>query len=338
MDRPLVSIITPVYNGAAYIAETIASVLKQDYRPIEYIVVDDGSRDDTLACLTPFQDQIRVIAQPNQGEAAAVNAGVAAASGEILGIINADDPVLPGLVSAAVARLTAEPALQGVYPDWLKIDSDGRVMEAVRALDYDYRVLLAQHLCMIGPGCLFRRSGLAGAPARDLRFRYTGDFHQWLRMGLLGPFARIPATLATWRHHDAGASQARRDREMAANKIDAVRDVLDRPNLPGQVRHLRGEALSTAYYVAAVLGLHNPAVPSRRYMLASLRLAWRWSPGRSPERRRSWRLIAFALGLPFTRPLAALYQRALPGRFKVPAGGVHYRNWPPEGEAKGVRG
>jgi glycosyltransferase involved in cell wall biosynthesis len=109
MDRPLVSIITPVYNGAGYIAETVASVLKQDYRPIEYIVVDDGSHDDTLACLTPFQDQIRVITQANQGEAAAVNAGVAAASGEILGIVNADDPVLPGLISSAVARLSAEP-------------------------------------------------------------------------------------------------------------------------------------------------------------------------------------------------------------------------------------
>jgi glycosyltransferase involved in cell wall biosynthesis len=329
MYRPLVSIVTPAYNAGPYIEETLESVLAQDYEPLELILVDDGSTGDTLTRLAPYLDRIRLIRQENGGEAAAVNRGVAAAQGEILGIVNADDPILPGLVATAVAALAADSALQGVYPDWLKIDAAGLVMEEMQAPEYDYRVLLGQHLCMIGPGCLFRRDGLAGEPPRDPRFRYTGDFHQWLRMGLRGPFARIPATFATWRHHEAGASQARRDREMAANKIDAVRDILDRAELPEGLVRLRGEAMSTAYYIAAVLGLDNPAIPARRYMLQSLRQASRWPPGRRPERRRSWRLVVFALGLPFTRPLASLYRRALPNRFKLPVGTLHYRDWRP---------
>lgn len=329
MDRhPIrVSIVTPVFNGAAYIAETVESVLGQDCPGLEYIVVDDGSRDDTLVRLAPYSGRLRVISQANSGEAAAVNAGVATARGAILGIVNADDPLLPGHLEACLARLDAEPGLQGVYPDWLKIDAQGLVMERVQALDWDYRVLLAQHFCMIGPGCLFRHSGLHGQPPRDPGLRYTGDYHQWLRMGLTGPFAHITKTLATWRCHDAGASQAGRNPEMARNKIDAVRVILDHPNLPEFVTRLRGEALSTAYYIAAVLGLHDPRVPARAYMLRSLRHAWRWPGDRIPERRRSWRLVAFALGLPLTRPLAELYRRARPERFQVPAGGVHYRDW-----------
>lgn len=331
MDRsthlPSVSIVTPVYNGGRYILETVESVLAQDFPGLEYLVVDDGSTDDTLDLLAAYKGRIRIIRQANAGEPAAVNAGVGEARGEIIGVVNADDPILPGLVSAAVDRLDAEPALQGVYPDWLKIDPDGRVLEPVRALDYDYRVLIAQHFCMIGPGCLYRRSALAGAPPRDPRLRYTGDFHQWLRLGLAGPFARLPRTLATWRHHEGGASQARRNPEMAQDKIEAVADILERPDLPPSVERLRDEAMSTAYYVAALLGLDDPSVPARRYMIESLRHAWRWPPDRIPERRRSWRLVAFALGLPLTRPLAWLYRRALSARFKLPVPGPHYRDW-----------
>jgi glycosyltransferase involved in cell wall biosynthesis len=327
MRPPLVSIVTPVYNGANYIVETVDSVLAQDFPGLEYLVVDDGSTDDTLDRLEPYQGRIRIIRQENRGEAAAVNAGVAAAGGEIIGIVNADDPLIPGLVSAALARLGAEPGLVGVYPDWLRIDAEGRVIGEVKVREYDYHLLLAQHFCIIGPGCLFRRTALRGAPPRDPRFRYTGDYHQWLRMGLAGRFARIPQTLATWRHHEGGASQARRDLEMAANNVDAVRDVLDRPGLPASVLALRGEALASAYYVASVLGLHNAAIPSRRYMIESLRYCWRYPPDFIPETRRSWRLVVFALGLPLTRPLAALYQRALPHRFRPLAVGAHYREW-----------
>ena len=337
MDRPpKVCIVTPVYNGAAYIAETVESVLAQDYESLEYIVVDDGSSDHTLKQLAPYQRRLRLIRQANLGEAAAVNAGVAESDAEFIGIVNADDPLLPGLVRAAVERLRTNPRLQGVYPDWLKIDAQGLVMEAVKARNYDYEVLLAQHFCMIGPGCLFRRSGLAGAPPRDPRFRFTGDFHQWLHMGLIGPFARIPETLATWRYHEGGASQASRNREMAENKIQAVQEILERSVLPEQVAHRSAEALSTAYYEAALLGLQDPQVPARSYMIESFRHAWRWPRDRLPERQRSWRLVLFALGLPLTRPLAALYRLTYPKRFRPPSGSIHYRDWQAGREAIGA--
>jgi hypothetical protein len=333
MAAPRVSIITPAFNAGLYIAETVESVLAQTGVAFEYIVVDDGSTDDTLARLAPYRGRLRLIDQANAGEAAAVNAGYRVTRGALIAIVNADDPVLPGWLAAAVDALDTGHDLVGVYPDWLRIDDRGEVIAAMNAPDYDYGVLFAQHLCLIGPGCVFRRTALAGELPRDPRFRYTGDYHQWLRMGLRGPFARIPRTLATWREHAAGASQARRNPEMAANKVDVIRDLLARPALAnpppsvGSPASLRRDALSTAYYIAAVLGLDDRTVPAQRYMWRSLWLAPRWPRGRHPERQRSWRLVVFALGLPLTRPLVGLYRRLRPARFQPRPPSGHYRDW-----------
>jgi glycosyltransferase involved in cell wall biosynthesis len=331
-QQPLVSIVTPAYNTAAYIEETAGSVLAQDYPNLEYVVVDDGSADDTLARLERVADpRLRLVRQANAGEQRAVNRGVAEARGEIIGIVNADDPLLPGLVSAAVERLGQDPRLAGVYPDWLKIDGDGRVLEAVLLREYDYTRMLKRHLCDIGPGCLFRRTALNGAPPRDARFRYSGDFQQWLRLGLHNRFARLPRVLATWRQHAAGTSQAGLSAALAADKVAIVEDLFARADLPPEVRAQRAEALSAAHFTAACLALHNPLIPGRRHMWRSLLAKPRWRPPDLPERRRTWRLVLFALGLPTTRPLVDLYQRWRGGAFETAAApGPHYSDWTDE--------
>jgi glycosyltransferase involved in cell wall biosynthesis len=327
--RPLVSIVTPAYKAAAHIEETAASVLAQDYFNLEYVVVDDGSPDDTAARLQRLADpRLRVLRQSNAGEQQAVNRGVAEAQGEILGIVNADDPLLPGLVSAAVERLALDRGLAGVYPDWLKIDEEGRVLEVVRLREYDYGRMVKRHLCDIGPGCLFRRTALDGAPPRDPRFRYSGDFQQWLRLGLHHRFARLPRVLATWRLHAAGTSQAGLSPALAADKVAIVEDLFARADLPSAVRAHRREALSAAHFAAACLALHNPAIPGRHHMWRSLLAKPRWSPPDLPERRRTWRLVLFALGLPATRALAGRYQRWRGGAFATASTlGSHYSDW-----------
>ena len=326
---PLVSIVTPAYQAAAYIEETAASILGQDYPNLEWVVVDDGSPDDTLARLAGVGDaRLRIVRQANAGEQAAVNRGVTEARGEVLGIVNADDPLLPGLVSAAVARLAQDPGLAGVYPDWLKIDGAGRVLEVVRLREYDYARMLRRHLCDIGPGGLVRRSALGGEPPRDPRFRYSGDFQQWLRLGLHHRFARLPRVLATWREHAAGTSQAGLSPALAADKVAIIEDLFARADLPPAVRPLRAEALSAAHFAAACLALHNPRIPGRRHMWRSLVTRPRWGAPDLPERRRTWRLVAFALGLPATRPLIGLYQRWRGADRGQPAApGPHYRDW-----------
>lgn len=103
-----VSIITVVYNGAATIAEAVASVLAQDYPDLEYIVIDGASKDRTLDILQGYADRIDVlVSEPDKGIYDAMNKGLSRATGDIVGILNADDLYAhPGVISQVVAAMT----------------------------------------------------------------------------------------------------------------------------------------------------------------------------------------------------------------------------------------
>src|SRR5207237_1194192 len=96
-ERPLVSIVTPSYNQARFLGETIRSVLDQDYPAVEYIVVDDGSSDDSVEIIRRYEDRLAWwTAQPNAGQVAAINRGFEHATGKLMGFLNSDDTLLPG--------------------------------------------------------------------------------------------------------------------------------------------------------------------------------------------------------------------------------------------------
>src|SRR3954466_7269625 len=104
-ETPLVSIVTPSFNMAKYLPETIESVLGQDYPRIEYIVVDGGSTAGTLGPLESYKGRRAYAAGSGQRPSDAVFQGLRRASGEILAWVNADDTLLPGAVRTAVAHL-----------------------------------------------------------------------------------------------------------------------------------------------------------------------------------------------------------------------------------------
>ena len=113
---PTVSVVIANYNSARTIAETLDSVLAQDYRPLDIVVVDDGSTDDSLQALQPYRESVRVFTQANAGPAAARNTALQHARGELVAFADADDVWLPGKVqraSAALARCGDRPALYG---------------------------------------------------------------------------------------------------------------------------------------------------------------------------------------------------------------------------------
>ena len=99
--KPLVSIIMPVYNGEKYIAQAIESVFKDVYRPIEVIVVDDGSSDNTAQIIDQFKD-VSYIYQDNGGVASARNKGIAVSRGEIIAFMDCDDIWQPNRLTATV--------------------------------------------------------------------------------------------------------------------------------------------------------------------------------------------------------------------------------------------
>ncbi|WP_085902001.1 glycosyltransferase [Kiloniella majae] len=310
MQNQPVTIITPVYNCADYIVETVESVLAQGHKALEYIVIDDGSSDETLSLLKPFADRLTLISHTNIGEQATVNKGIAMAANDIVAIVNADDPILPGLIEESLSRLTANADLVGVYPDWLKTNAYGEVIEKNVTLDYDYGLMLDQCYCIPGPGAFFRKSALHGEKPRNLSYRFSGDFDMWLRLGLVGEMERIPKFLATWRWHEGGASQAQRSVEMAENKVDVMQALFDRVDFPNTLAAHRAQAMSSSYYAAGLLAIHNREVSGRAYMLQSFLHKPIWPNGFIASQRRSWWHIGFIL----TQPISGIVYQLLGGR------------------------
>ena len=111
MTPPLASCIIPVYNGAAYLAEAVTSVLSQTYPAVEIVIVDDGSTDRTGHVAREFGSQVRYIRQANAGPASARNTGIAEARGELIGFLDADDRWTETKLARQAARLEARPEL-----------------------------------------------------------------------------------------------------------------------------------------------------------------------------------------------------------------------------------
>lgn len=306
---PLVSIITPAYNRASLLDETIQSVLSQDYPKMEYIVLDDGSTDETVSVIKKYEGRLRWETHDNIGETRTVNKGFSLAQGEIMGVVNSDDPLLPGAISTMVAHMLAEPNLLVAYPDWEMIDAEGTTVRRVTAFDYSYVNMVRWFECMPGPGTLFRRSVVEQLGGRTPKYRYVADFEFWLRAALLGPFARVPQPSATFRVHADSATTSQKGVAMAREYVELVEDVFSLPNLPVAVRKIRREAYSSAYYYAGhMCGDNAPAALKRKYYFRALC----YSPLKylSEHRHRLSTLLPPLLGYLYA-PLRTLYKLAL---------------------------
>lgn len=310
----LVTIITPVYNGEPYLDEVIRSVQDQDYPNVEHIVLDDGSTDGTLETIKRYDDKIRWESHENMGEARTVNKGFSMAHGEILAAVNSDDPLLPGAITAIVEHLLARPDALVAYPDWLLIDGNGNTIQKVVTHDYDYLNMLRWHHCLPGPGTFFRRNLIEQTGGRDPSFRYANDFDFWLRAGLLGPFIRVPKTLATFRYHAGARSASDLGKLMAEEHLRMTDKVFATPNLPPETLEVKDEAYSSAYYIAGTQCGADDFSAKRRYFLRAIWLA----PLKSLiDYRHRWRLMLPAfLGRPYIllrRAVGRLY-RLLPAK------------------------
>ena len=126
---PLVSIITPVYNGSEYLEELIQSVLNQNYPNIEHIIIDDGSQDNgaTVSILRKYS-HVRLWSQDKMGQYATMNVGIAVAQGEFICFVSADDIISPGAISMAMSFVMEHPDLDGLFGLTSFMDSQGSTL------------------------------------------------------------------------------------------------------------------------------------------------------------------------------------------------------------------
>jgi GT2 family glycosyltransferase len=242
----LVSIITPSYNQAPFLEQTMLSVLEQDYPHIEYIVVDGGSMDNSAEIIEKYADRLAYwISERDSGQAEAINKGFARANGEIVAWLNSDDYYMLNTISFAVRCFEQNPDVVMVYGDMLAVDGEGKAINVLK-----YRQLsLEDLLCfqIIGqPSVFFRRSALDKTGLLEPSFHFMLDHHLWIRLAQMGRILHIPQVWSAARYHP----QAKNRAKAAEFGREAFR-VLDwakkQPGLAEKVSRVKLRALASAH-------------------------------------------------------------------------------------------
>ena len=203
---PLVTIVTPTYNQADFLACTIDSVLTQTYPYIEYIVIDDGSTDNTSRVMSAYNGRLRYLKQSNIGQAAALNRGWSLANGTFLGYLSSDDCLKPNAISELVSALIADSDAVVAYVDFELIDAKKTPFRHIETEDYDHERLAVDLICQPGPGAIFRRRVFEKIGGWNESLSQVPDFDYWLRASHMGRFVRVPKNLAQYRvHEESGA-------------------------------------------------------------------------------------------------------------------------------------
>jgi glycosyltransferase involved in cell wall biosynthesis len=207
-NQPLVSIITPSYNQAAFLEQTIQSVLDQGYPNLEYIIVDGASSDGSQEIIKKYESKLAWwISEPDHGQAEAINKGFAYAHGEITAWLNSDDYYLPGAIAAAAAALSSSPETGLVYGDVLAVDGDGEKINTLRYKNWKLIDLMCFNI--IGqPAVFFRKELFDRAGQLDVHYHCMLDHQLWLRMARLAPIRYIPELWAAARFHAAAKNTA----------------------------------------------------------------------------------------------------------------------------------
>jgi glycosyltransferase involved in cell wall biosynthesis len=209
----LISIVTPSYNQAPYIEETIRSVLSQDYPEIEYMIVDGGSTDGTLDIIKRYDDKLGCwVSEKDKGQTDALNKGFARAKGDILAWINSDDTYEPGAVSAAVKYLQSHPEVGMVYGNCNFINKSGEVIGKFDAAQTNYHRLRRGYVHIPQQTMFFRADLWKQVGPLDPSFYFAMDYDLWTRISSRTEIRYVPQTWANFRLHTSGKTILADDR------------------------------------------------------------------------------------------------------------------------------
>ena len=183
-QRPVISLVTPNYNGAAFLRETLESVLSQHYPALEYVFVDGASTDGSRLIAEQYRDNLSaVISEPDKGHADALNKGFALTSGEIMGWINSDDSLHPGCLLQVERVFELHPKVEWITgrPSAMNVRSEIDYVGAVRPWSR-LRFLAGDHLWIQQESTFWRRSLWERAGGYlDTHFDLANDFELWAR-------------------------------------------------------------------------------------------------------------------------------------------------------------
>ena len=182
----MISIVTPSFNQAKFISETIESVLIQNYPSLEYLIVDGGSTDGTIDILRQYDARLSWISEPDKGQAQAINKGFKKTTGDIVAWLNSDDIYLPHALSTVAEFFSQHPHIDLVYGDFYIINQQSKILLRRKEIPFDFNILLygLDYICQ--PATFFRCSIFEKIGYLDENLHYGLDWEYWLRLASHG--------------------------------------------------------------------------------------------------------------------------------------------------------
>jgi glycosyltransferase involved in cell wall biosynthesis len=280
---PLISIVTPSYNQARFLEDTIESVLGQDYPRVEYIVCDGGSTDGSAELIRRYGDRLAWwCSERDSGQSEAINKGFERVTGDIVAWINSDDRYLPGAFAAVAEAFARNPDVGMVYGGLGIINEQGARIDRFRTGPYDFRAQLTQRLIIPQPASFWRGDVLRalGGVRRDLH--YAMDFEYWIRIGRRYRIVHLERELAEFRVSESHKGGARADR-WGPEFIRILDELYADPAAAAELGALRADAYGNAYLQGALWYLYAGDTANAGAWLAQAR---RHDP--AMLRRRAW--------------------------------------------------
>jgi glycosyltransferase involved in cell wall biosynthesis len=195
------SIVTPSFRQGRFIGATLDSILSQGV-PVQSIVMDGGSKDNTVEVLQSYGSRIQWRSEPDKGQTDAINKGLRLADGDIVAYLNSDDVYLPGALQRVQAVFEAHPEVDFVYGDFHAIDEHGALIDRIKTIPFDRNILIydANYICQ--PASFYRASLLKKIGGFDDSLHFLMDYEFFLRAAKRGVrFHMIGEPLAAIRFH-----------------------------------------------------------------------------------------------------------------------------------------
>jgi glycosyltransferase involved in cell wall biosynthesis len=212
---PKVSIVTPSYNQADYIEETIRSMLLQGYPNLEYIIIDGKSSDHSVEIIKKYEPWLSYwVSESDRGQTHAVNKGFALCSGEILAWLNSDDTYEAGTLAAVAQKMSSDTSIDVLYGNVKITDEIGKVMAEVRSVPFNSQAFLYETVHIVAQSAVFwRRKMLVEVGDVNEALHYAMDRELLIRFMEHGAsFSFIRKILGTYRCHNQAKTSSDQSR------------------------------------------------------------------------------------------------------------------------------
>ena len=210
-EWPKFGIVTPTYNMGHYLEETIESILSQDYPHLDYVVMDGGSKDNTVEILKKYPGRLRWTSEKDKGQGDAVNKGWHATTGDIFTFLNADDTYLPGALASMAKHFRDKPGAGMIYGEAYHVQQDGKIIDRYPTNPFDLETLSEQcYICQ--PAAFMNHEAFAAAGMINTQLHFALDYELWMRIARLYPVHKVDDYLATSRMYMDNKTLANRRR------------------------------------------------------------------------------------------------------------------------------